>query len=166
MEYINNGDSASSVRTKLNLLIDAHNSNNTTTTTTTDMYGGGETTTTTTMYNGGGETTTTTTMMGGGNSNTLSIKDNGMYSAEGSLDSSAACMAASMGGNLYTWYFQKTAPNTGGDLENGDRVYTDSALMMAPPYDKWYAYNDTIMMMNKFFYVNMTGYVEQLNYCA
>lgn len=155
MQYINNGDSASSIRTKLNELIDAYNATTTTTSTTMYMPPAGDTTTTTTMMAGGP----------GGDSNTLNIKDNGMFSAEGNMNSSDAC-AAAVAGNSYTFYFQKQAPNTGSDLENGDRVYTDEAFMMTPPTDKWYVYYDAMMMMNKFFYVNMTGYVEQLNFCA
>ena len=149
MEYINNGDSASSIREKLNFLIDAYNTANNVGAGGNPGAGGDQ--------GAGGDA--------GGGTNMISIRDNGMYSAEGNMDSSSAC-AAGVAGNSYTWYFQKNPPNTGSDLENGDRVYTDGAFMMTPPTDKWYAYYDTMMMMNKFFYVNMSGYVEQINFCA
>jgi hypothetical protein len=151
MEYINNGDSASSIRTKLNLLIDFYNASTTTTTTTT-MYMGG----------GGGENPPYNPPA----NDVFDVWNYGAAMPAPMLDAQSACSAVQMS-NFHSVYLQKDPMNMAGTVvpEANDYVYTDSAKTM-PLSSGYYGYRDMNMMMNKYIYIDNTGRITEINYCA
>jgi hypothetical protein len=69
-------------------------------------------------------------------------------------------------GTSHTLYFTKTAPNTGGQLEQGDNVYTDSGLTQPLPSEKWFGWYDSMQMANKAFQVSPTSTVQSIDTCV
>jgi hypothetical protein len=151
MEYINNGDSASSIRTKLNLLIDFYNAATTTTTTTT-MYMGG----------GGGENPPYNPPA----NDSFTIWHNGGAMPMPSMDSSSACSAIDMMSQTSV-YLQKDPMNMAGTVvpEANDYVYSDSAKTMSLS-SGFYGYKDTAMFTNKYIEVGMNGQILSVTNCV
>jgi hypothetical protein len=179
MEYINNGDSASSIRTKLNELIDFYNASSATTTTTT-MYMGDTTTTSTTMYMPPmgdttttsttmyfGDTTTTTTMYMGGTDGSAVVWDLAPAMPIGLMDIPSACSAINTG-TSHTIYIKKGAGNMAGtDVpEMNDYLYSDISGFNTLAPASYFGYYDSAMAMNKYIAVGPAGVVTQVNYCA
>ena len=92
--------------------------------------------------------------------------DSSMGSPMGVQDSLSACNAVNML-ESHTVYLQKAMANMGGTSvpEVNDFVYSDEAYMM-PVSEGYYGYRDDAMMMNKFIFVDMTGMITQISYCA
>jgi hypothetical protein len=151
MEYINNGDSASSIRTKLNLLIDFYNASATTTTTTT-MYMGG----------GGGENPPYNPPA----NYVFTIWHNGGATLMPSMDSSSACSAIDMMSQTDV-YLQKDPMNMAGTVvpEANDYVYSDSAKTMALS-SGFYGYKDSAMFTNKYIEVGPYGQILSVTSCV
>lgn len=144
MEYINNGDSASSIRTKLNLLIDFYNAATTTTTTTTYSPP---------PYNPPAN-------------DSFTIWHNGGAMPMPSMDSSSACSAIDMMSQTSV-YLQKDPMNMAGTVvpEANDYVYSDSAKTMSLS-SGFYGYKDTAMFTNKYIEVGMNGQILSVTNCV
>lgn len=144
MEYINNGDSASSIRTKLNLLI--------------DFYNAATTTTTTTTYSPPPYTPPA--------NDSFTIWHNGGAMPMPSMDSSSACSAIDMMSQTSV-YLQKDPMNMAGTVvpEANDYVYSDSAKTMSLS-SGFYGYKDTAMFTNKYIEVGMNGQILSVTNCV
>lgn len=144
---IDNLESASSIRAKLNEIIAVVNYYSS------SQFTGG----------GGGDPAPGG---GGGGGTSITIYDNEMMPAayNGTDTSMDACMAAS-GGYSKTAYMVKGAGNTGNGPEVGDMIYQDSGLTTPLPMSKWFGYVDPMLMMNKSFYVGITSSVDTVNPC-
>jgi hypothetical protein len=136
MEYINNGDSASSVRTKLNLLIDYYNTNSvaapspgTSGTSGTDSTAG----------TSGTEGTSGTQAPGG--ATLITLWGSMMASLMGEDSIQAACDATSTG-FAHQAYLVKGAGNISYLPQTGDTIYGDAALTYTIPSMKYYGYKD------------------------
>ena len=142
---IDNLESASSIRAKLNEMITIINYYSS------SQFVGGD------PAPGGG---------GGGGGTSITIYDNEMMpmSFNGTDTSMDACMAAS-GGYSKTAYMVKGAGNTGNGPEVGDQIYQDSGLTTLLPMSRWFGYVDPMLMMNKSFFVGITSSVDTVNPC-
>jgi len=142
-----NGDSASSIRAKLNEMITIVN-----------HYSSSQ-------FVGGGGDPYTPPPGGGGGAGTAILWDNDMYATMGTMDSMSACSAINMNSS-HTVYIQKDPANMGGTSvpEMGDYLFTDEAFMMNVP-SNYYGWNDTAMMMNKVIQVGPGGVIQSVNYC-
>ena len=92
--------------------------------------------------------------------------DSNMGSPMGLQDSLSACNAVNML-ESHTVYLQKDMANMAGTVvpEVNDFVYGGEAYMMTIS-EGYYGYRDDAMMMNKFIFVDMTGRITQVSYCA
>ena len=150
IDNINNLESASSIRAKLNEVIAIVNYYSSSQFVGGDPGPGG----------GGGDPAP------GGGGTEITVYDNeimpAMYS--GTDDVMSACMAAS-GGYSKTAYMVKGAGNTGPGPEVGDMLYQDSGLTTLLPMGRYFGYVDAMMMMNKSIYIGITSSVDSVNPC-
>lgn len=149
IENINNLESASSIRAKLNEMIKIINDYSS------SQYVGSPT-----PPDGGGYTPPPG---GGGSYNSLTIYDSdGVVQYPVGHDTfAAACMAYP--GAPKTIYYSKGGANVGAGLEVGDNVYSDSNGTTPLQSMKYYGYQE--YGMNKAFFV-AAGSVSELNFCA
>ena len=150
IDNINNLESASSIRAKLNELITIVNYYSSSQFVGGDPAPGG----------GGGDPAP------GGGGTEITVYDNEMMPAmySGTDDVMSACMAAS-GGYSKTAYMVKGAGNTGPGPEVGDMLYQDSGLTTLLPMGRYFGYVDAMMMMNKSIYIGITSSVDSINPC-
>jgi hypothetical protein len=147
MEYINNGDSASSIRTKLNLLIDYYNTNS--------VAG--------TSGTSGTEGTSGTQAPGGGGATPITLWGSMMASLMGEDTIQAACDAASTGFS-HQAYLVKGVGNISYLPQTGDTIYADAGLTYTIPSMKYYGYKDGPMMS---YHIYMgPGGVSSVNQCV
>ena len=151
IDNINNLESASSIRAKLNELITIVNYYSSS-----QFVGGGDPA----PGGGGGDPAP------GGGGTEITVYDNEMMPAmySGTDDVMSACMAAS-GGYSKTAYMVKGASNTGPGPEVGDMLYQDSGLTTLLPMGRYFGYVDAMMMMNKSIYIGITSSVDSINPC-
>ena len=151
IDNINNLESASSIRAKLNEIIAVVNYYSSS-----QFVGGGDPA----PGGGGGDPAP------GGGGTEITVYDNEMMPAmySGTDTSMAACMAAS-GGYSKTAYMTKGAGNTGPGPEVGDMLYQDSGLTTLLPMGRYFGYVDAMMMMNKSIYIGITSSVDSVNPC-
>ena len=151
IDNINNLESASSIRAKLNELITIVNYYSSS-----QFVGGGDPA----PGGGGGDPAP------GGGGTEITVYDNEMMPAmySGTDDVMSACMAAS-GGYSKTAYMTKGAGNTGPGPEVGDMIYQDSGLTTLLPMGRYFGYVDAMMMMNKSIYIGITSSVDSINPC-
>ena len=147
---IDNLESASTIRAKLNEMITIINYYSSSQFVGGDMGGGAD-------PGAGG---------GGGGGTSITIYDNEMMpmSFNGTDTSMDACMAAS-GGYSKTAWMVKGAGNTGNGPEVGDMIYQDEGLTTLLPMSRWFGYVDAMLMMNKSFFVGITSSVDTVNPC-
>ena len=151
IDNINNLESASSIRAKLNELITIVNYYSSS-----QFVGGGDPA----PGGGGGDPAP------GGGGTEITVYDNEMMPAmySGTDDVMSACMAAS-GGYSKTAYMTKGAGNTSNGPEVGDMIYQDEGLTTLLPMSRWFGYVDPMMMMNKSIYIGITSSVDSVNPC-
>ena len=151
IDNINNLESASSIRAKLNELITIVNYYSSS-----QFVGGGDPA----PGGGGGDPAP------GGGGTSITVYDNEMMPAmySGTDDVMSACMAAS-GGYSKTAYMVKGEGNTGPGPEVGDMLYQDSGLTTLLPMGRYFGYVDAMMMMNKSIYIGITSSVDSINPC-
>jgi hypothetical protein len=176
MQYINNGDSASSIRTKLNLLIDFYNSNSVAepgpTTPGTSGTSGVGTEGTSGGYTPpppppppptGTEGTSGTQATGGGNATPITLWGSMMASLMGEDTIQAACDATNTGFS-HTAYLVKAPGNISYLPQTGDSIYTGPSLTQTIPSMKYYGYKDGPMMSYNI-YMGPGG-VSSVNQCV
>ena len=153
MEYINNGDSASSIRTKLNLLIDYYNANSVASPSPSPGTSG------TSGTDGGAGTGGPGA---GGSSTPITLYDSMMASLMGSDTIQAACDAASTG-FMHTAYLVKGPTNFSSLPQSGDSIYGDAGLTYTIPSMKYYGFKDAGINYN--IYMGPGG-VSSVNQCV
>ena len=151
MEYINNGDSASSIRTKLNLLIDYYNANSVASPSPSPGTSG---TSGTAGPGGAGGA--------GGGSTPITLYGSMMASLMGEDTIQAACDAASTG-FMHTAYLVKGPTNFSSLPQSGDTIYGDAGLTYTIQPMKYYGFKDAGINYN--IYMGPGG-VSSVNQCV